>query len=324
MINNRWKKIERHEGVYLPTLNKNPIISKNTKVCLMGSCFADEMGWVLAENNINIGKVDYVKELQHVSYPWGTFFTPMNMLNLIELTLGDNVEEFFDESTFIRVPKDLVGNHFESDNQTKNTDNFKLINLFFKARLKTNNYKDAKNEIKKKLEIFKNSILNADVIIITLGLIETWIDKNKEKAWHSFHGNALKKKPIENLAKFKQLDFNEVCQYLEKTLNLINPLNKKKIIFTVSPIPLNFTFTNKDIVISNKYSKSVLRAAVEKFIDEKNVYYFPSFEIVQDCVGWPKSYKDDKRHVRVEVFKNYIAPKFIETFTDFENFKIGS
>ena len=59
-------------------------------------------------------------------------------------------------------------------------------------------------------------------------------------------------------------------QYLEKTLNLINPLNKKKIIFTVSPIPLNFTFTNKDIVISNKYSKSVLRAAVEKFIDEKN------------------------------------------------------
>ena len=35
---------------------------------------------------------------------------------------------------------------------------------------------------------------------------------------------------IENLAKFKELDFNEVCQYLEKTLNLINPLNKKKII----------------------------------------------------------------------------------------------
>ena len=57
-INNIWKKIERNEGIYLPTLKKVPIISKNTKICLMGSCFADEIGWVLAENKINIGKVE--------------------------------------------------------------------------------------------------------------------------------------------------------------------------------------------------------------------------------------------------------------------------
>ena len=29
-------------------------------------------------------------------------------------------------------------------------------------------------------------------VIITLGLIETWVDKNK-KTWHSFHGNPIKK-----------------------------------------------------------------------------------------------------------------------------------
>ena len=76
------------------------------------------------------------------------------------------------------------------------------------------------------------------------------------------------------------------------------------------------------MVQANKYSKSVLRAAVDSFIDDKKIFYFPSLEIVQDCVGWPNSFKKDKRHVKVEVFKNFIAPKFLESFTDFERFNL--
>ena len=132
----------------------------------------------------------------------------------------------------------------------------------------------------------------------------------------------IKKKSIEDLAFFERLSFDDVCEYLNKIINIINKKDKKKIIFTVSPIPLNFTFTDQDIVIANRYSKSILRSAVEKFINNKNIFYFPSFEIVQDCVGWPKSFKDDKRHVKVEVFKEFIAPKFIESFTNFEDYKI--
>ena len=321
-INNIWKKIERNEGIYLPTLKKVPIISKNTKICLMGSCFADEIGWVLAENKINIGKVEYNTEMKHVSYPWGTFFSPQNMLDIIELSLFDKSDEFFDEKTFIRVPKKLIGNHYNKTTQANEDEDHKLINLFLKARLETKNYEKAKNEIKNKIQFFKKSILDADVIIITLGLIETWIDKDKNKAWHSFHGNALKKESIENKAIFKQLNLEEVCHCLKIIINTINSESKKKIIFTVSPIPLNFTFTNKDIVIANKYSKSLLRTAVEKFINDNDIYYFPSFEIVQDCIGWPNAFKDDKRHVKVEIFKNFIAPKFIESFTDFERFDL--
>jgi hypothetical protein len=319
-INNRWKKIERHNGIYLPTLNKIPIITKNTKVCLMGSCFADDMGWVLAENNINIGKVEYIPHMRIVSYPWGTFFSPMNIFDLVEISLNEKSDEFFGESTFIRVPSNLEGNHYERTVQLKSSEDYKLINLFFKARLSTKNYCEAKKKIKEKLDFFKKSILNADVIIITLGLTETWVDKNKKKAWHSFHGDALKKTSVENLAEFKNLNYEEVLNYIQKIINLISI--KKKIIFTISPIPLNFTFTNKDIIIANKYSKSLLRTAVESFIDDKNIFYFPSFEIVQDCVGWPESYQSDKRHIKPEVFKNFIIPKFIESFTDIEVFKV--
>tara|TARA_B110000259_G_C13986953_1_gene390852 strand:+ start:278 stop:1237 length:960 start_codon:yes stop_codon:yes gene_type:complete len=319
MINNRWKKVERSDKIYLPTLNKQPIITKNTKVCLMGSCFADEMGWVLAENNINIGEVEYTPSMRHVSYPWGTFFSPMSMADILEISLNQKTEEFFDKKTFIRVPRSLEGSHYEKLNQLPINDDFKLINLFFKARSDTKDYKLAKKIIKQKLDLLRTSILDADVVIVTLGLIETWVDKCKKKAWHSFHGDALKKTSIENLAQFKQLNFIEVCEYIKKIINLIGD---KKIIFTVSPIPLNFTFTNRDVVLANKYSKSVLRAAVDSFIDDKKIFYFPSLEIVQDCVGWPNSFKKDKRHVKTEVFKDYIAPKFISSFTDFKNFKI--
>ena len=50
-INNRWSKVERSKDIYLPSQIKIPLISRNTKVCLIGSCFADEMGWVLNEKN---------------------------------------------------------------------------------------------------------------------------------------------------------------------------------------------------------------------------------------------------------------------------------
>ena len=271
MINNRWKKVERSDKIYLPTLNKQPIISKNTKVCLIGSCFADDMGWVLAEKNINIGKVDYLPDIKQVAYPWGTFFSPMSIADILEITLNQKTEDFFDDESFIRVPSNLKGNHCEKSNQLSKNNDFKLINLFFKARINTQDYNLAKNIVKQKLDFFRTSILDADVVIITLGLIETWVDKNKKKAWHSFHGNPLKKTSIDNLAEFKQLNFIEVCECIKKTINLIG---NKKIIFTVSPIPLNFTFSNRDVVIANKYSKSILRAAVESFIDDKSFFLF--------------------------------------------------
>ena len=124
----------------------------------------------------------------------------------------------------------------------------------------------------------------------------------------------------ENRAYFKVLSYEECLEYVGKCVRLINKLGKKKsIIITVLPIPLAYTFRNKDIIIANRYSKSVLRVAAEN-VEESydNVYYFPSFEVVIDCVGWPQAYKgEDKRHVNLDVFSEKIAPLFIEYFCDF-------
>ena len=314
-INNRWKKIQTTNGIYLPTLPKIDLINKNTKVCLMGSCFADEMGWVLKNENIDIGDVEYNNEMKHVSYPWGTFFTPMNLFDVLDALMNNKTKNIFNEESFIRVPKNLEGNHYQSLKQYDVMNDYNLWCLFIKARLNTASLDQAISKVDSVLSKLNDSLKNADVVIITLGLIETWINKVKNFAWHSLHGDALTKKSIDDLAYFKQLNFEEVTNYIQKIINIINNIGNKKIIFTVSPIPLNFTFTNNDIVIANKYSKSVLRSAIDGFIDNKNVFYFPSFEIIQDCVGWPNSFKDDKRHVKIEVFKDFIGPTFIKSFT---------
>ena len=191
-INNRWKKVENFDGVYLPTLPKVDLINKETKVCLMGSCFADEMGWVLRDEKIDIGEVEEQKEMKHVIYPWGTFFTPMNLSNILEISLKQDYK-FLDERSFIRVPQNIIGNHYQSSNQYNLDDNYNFWCLFLKARLKTNDFNLAVSKVSQILDKFRQSITNAEVVIITLGLIETWVDRDKEMAWHSFHGDVLKK-----------------------------------------------------------------------------------------------------------------------------------
>ena len=68
IINNKWKVIEKTSGIYLPTMNLNRFINKDSKVCLMGSCFADEMGWALRSRGVNIGDHGEVRELKHILY----------------------------------------------------------------------------------------------------------------------------------------------------------------------------------------------------------------------------------------------------------------
>jgi hypothetical protein len=72
------------------------------------------------------------------------------------------------------------------------------------------------------------------------------------------------------------------------------------ILLTVSPVPLLATFTGRDVVIANTFSKSVLRTVAEEWAADKvNVNYFPSYEIVcnsQRDVAW----QDDLRHVKAE------------------------
>jgi hypothetical protein len=54
-----------------------------------------------------------------------------------------------------------------------------------------------------------------------------------------------------------------------------------RIIVTVSPVPMSETFSGRDVIVANAYSKATLRAAADDAVrDFERVDYYPSFEAI--------------------------------------------
>jgi len=71
-----------------------------------------------------------------------------------------------------------------------------------------------------------------------------------------------------------------------------------KLIQSESPVPIMATgrAANCHVVTANVQSKAVLRTAVEEVAKaNRDVYYFPSYEMVTSCIESP--WDTDQRHV---------------------------
>jgi len=299
-INKMWRKIEKNEEITLPTMHQNKIVTKESKVCAMGSCFADEMGWALRSRGVNIGDHGEVRELKHILYRWGTFFNPKNIADCLDRIINNSWE--------------IEDRHFAFNEAEK-----VYWYLFMKIRANSNDLDEVKDKLYEVEEFWRKWLFESDTVIFTLGLVEAWVDKKNGRSWQSFYGNALSSKSYKDLAELKVLSYEECLSSVRECINLVSNYGEKKnIIVTVSPIPLEYTFRDLDVIVANRYSKSVLRTVAEQVTSEnEHVNYFPSMEIVTDCVGWPNAYKDDKRHIKVDVFNERIAPLFIENYCDF-------
>lgn len=141
-------------------------------------------------------------------------------------------------------------------------------------------------------------IADADVIVITLGLVEAWYDK--------MQGLYLNGAPPLRMAKgnpnrfeLHTLEYDDIVKALEEIHILLVKFGNPgaRFLVTVSPVPLLSTFRNQDVLVANAYSKAVQRAAIEKFVlSHSNVNYFPSYEFV--ALGDPNNnWIRDYRHV---------------------------
>jgi len=145
-------------------------------------------------------------------------------------------------------------------------------------------------------------LINSEVVIITLGFIEAWYD-NATKQW-------LNRMPpynedVEpNRFIFKRLDVDDVMSLLSVALSELDSLGKK-IILTVTPVPISMTFTNSDCIVANEFSKSVLRVCAERLrADFKNVDYYPSYEMAR--IPGLVAYNDDNVHIKRPVVEKII------------------
>ncbi|WP_439493698.1 GSCFA domain-containing protein [Bosea sp. (in: a-proteobacteria)] len=166
----------------------------------------------------------------------------------------------------------------------------------------------------KVIKIYKQCI-SADVIFLTLGLVEAWYDKTTNSytnipPWGHFLGSRFE---------LRVTDYSENRQAIEDFISLVRSkiAPDLKIVLTVSPVPLSDTFSGQDIVVANAYSKSVLRCVAQDIAErDQNCDYFPSYEMVTTANPRDAWYPDF-RHVKRE-FVDQIIDVFLKEYLDQE------
>jgi hypothetical protein len=153
-------------------------------------------------------------------------------------------------------------------------------------------------------------IFQADVAILTLGLIESWTDLETGLSLNEAPNPKILMRHSGRFA-FEQLSFEQCEAALAEIAEILKAHGKpgQKKVVTVSPVPLGRTFTSDDIVVANATSKSTLRTAAMRLVSQNDdIDYFPSYEAVMHSdpnLSWQR----DRRHV-----SDVVVGRIIQTF----------
>jgi hypothetical protein len=135
------------------------------------------------------------------------------------------------------------------------------------------------------------------VFIFTLGLTEAWLAPD---------GTALPVPPgvlgaetPEGDATFHNFTTAEMRQDMDKFLADLHAVNNSvRVILTVSPVPLVATYLDRNVLVSNAYSKAALRVVAEEATNaHANVDYFPSYEIITAPQAGGRYFEADLRSI---------------------------
>jgi hypothetical protein len=147
-------------------------------------------------------------------------------------------------------------------------------------------------------------LLEADILVFTLGLTEVWQHKETGKYLCQPPGAGYGGGGLE-LAKFRQSTFVENYENVRVMLDLIfDHYPNKRVVISVSPVRLGTTYAATDVATANTESKSILRAVAGQICREysDNVLYFPSYEMalmgIGALTGTGSVFENDGRHIK--------------------------
>jgi hypothetical protein len=264
-------------------------LQKSDRFFCMGSCFARNIEEHFTYRNIKV----LSQSLKCPASEWGN--RPSGLVN--KFTTASMQNEFdwisgrpFPDSSFLETPHgwldlQLVPGQVPVSHERAVERRSYLIDDYF------------------------SRINQADVIVMTLGFIESWFDNRA--------GIYLNATPPMREVKRDPGRFQFECTAIEQNQRALNNIHdtlsrirpNARIIITVSPVPLDVTFTGQDIIVANSHSKAILLCAARAFAAQHdNVDYFPSYEMVVQSRR-ESAYRDDMLHVQSQC-----VSKIIDTF----------
>lgn len=224
-------------------------------------------------------KLEYYKFQNEVN-PFGILFHPIAIENLVTRAIN---QDHYAEGDLIHINERW--HCFDAHSNISNSKKEELL-------LTLNN----------SLETTFKQLKLATHVVITLGTAWVYRHIETDKRVANCH-KVPQKKFLKGL-----LSVDEIVESLEAIITLIRALNNTvSFVFTISPVR-----HIKDGIIENNRSKSHLISAIHQLVDiRKQLYYFPSYEILMDELRDYRFYKEDMIHPS-HLAIDYVWDKFSE------------
>ncbi|MCB9838959.1 MAG: GSCFA domain-containing protein [Phycisphaeraceae bacterium] len=251
--------------------HQRTLLTRDTPVASIGSCFAREIKDYLVAHGYNYLQTAQGPNARHGSAAWDRVYNTFCLKQEFQRALSD---EFQPQERFWRHEGRLLDP--------------------YRKQVVWDDEAHAQRELEAHRIAARQALTSAKVVIITVGLTEIW---------HStIDGSVFFQVPPATVFDhdrhaFRNSTAGENLANLEAVRALLHRANPDcQIVITVSPVPLRATFRPCNVVVANTVSKATLVAAVSEFVaNHDNVHYFPSYELVTTCI--PRAFKSDNRHV---------------------------
>lgn len=281
----------RLNGVASPHFEPGFQLEPDDAIFTVGSCFARNIEAHLAALGFVVPAIGFQsalfspKEKLHWLPPNTELnkYSSLSILTELQWALDENTP-FDPENAFLEIrPGQWI------DPQVWGNDGYPLDAVIERRRAMT--------------DLFKR-VTECRVLIMTLGLVETWYDNLTKRYLNRFVPKSVIQ-AFPGRFELRVLDYSTIRDSIEQIFDLLKRKAhpQLRVVLSVSPVPIGMTFRDRDVLAANTYSKSVLRSVAEEVVrDYSFVDYFPSYESVM-LSDPANSWEDDLVHVRDEMVR---------------------
>jgi len=148
------------------------------------------------------------------------------------------------------------------------------------------------------LQAVRRMLRQVDVFVFTLGLTESWRARADGAVFPLAPGvmAGTMDPAAYEFVNFTTAEILADLRAFRAALRAVNP--GANLVLTVSPVPLVATYEARHVLVSTIASKSILRAAAEEYCrEDRDAWYFPSYEIVTGQHARGTAFGPDLREV---------------------------
>lgn len=283
-------------------VSDSPEITMSTRIMTAGSCFAQHIATRLKSDGFTV--LDYEPAPGGTSRSWqqdhgfGTYSARYGNIYFVRQLL-----QLLQEAEGSFIPEDWIWKknerYFDALRPSVDPDGHP-------------SEESVRQQRQEHLAAVRRLVRDADLFVFTLGLTEGWEHIQSGTIYPTAPGT-IAGSWDQKTVRFHNFGFLEIQRDLIAVIEHVRALNPRiRFLLTISPVALAATATDKNVLVANSYSKSVLRAVAGEVADSMDgVFYFPSYDMITGTNSGTELYEGNQRQVRTDTV-DFVMRRFTE------------